>query len=58
MVKKKPWSREERYTLKKFYGLISIDELLLKLPGRTEQSVYSQVYYLRKRGWTFNKDNK
>lgn len=56
--KKKPWTQEERYILKRQYGLIPFEELLKLLPGRTEQSVYAQVYYLRKRGWTFNKDYK
>jgi hypothetical protein len=55
VYKLKPWTQEERYTLKKYYGAITIDALLLKLPGRTEQSIYSQVHNLRKRGWTFNK---
>jgi len=52
---KRPWSREERHVLKKHYGIIPLQELLVLLPGRTETSIYSQVHYLRKRGWTFGK---
>lgn len=55
---KKHWTTEERHILKKYYGLESMDALLLRLPGRSEQSIYSQVFYLRKRGWTFNKGSK
>lgn len=56
--KKAPWTQEERYILKKHYGLVSIQELLLLLPGRTESGIRAQVHYLRKRGWTFNKGSK
>ena len=52
--KNKPWTKEERQTLKDYYCNIPMDELLEKLPGRTAGSGRSQVYYLRKRGWTFN----
>lgn len=51
---KKPWSKLERNILKQYYGEIPIKSLIDKLPGRTEKSIRSQVYYLRKRGWTFN----
>lgn len=52
--KLKPWSKEERMILKKNYGNIPIASLLKVLPGRSEQSIRSQVFYLRKRGWTFD----
>lgn len=52
---KRPWTYEERVILKNNYLVISLDELLKMLPGRTETSIYSQVYYLRKRGWRFSK---
>ena len=51
--KKKPWADEERYILKKYYGVLTLEEVLAKLPGRTASSVYSQIAYLRKRNWTF-----
>ncbi len=54
-TKKKPWTQEERYALKKYYGLETLDELMLRLPGRTAKSIYNQVHYLRKRQWTFNR---
>ena len=50
---KKRWTDEERYILKKYYRSLSMEELLEKLPDRTIQSIYSQVHYLEKRGWTF-----
>ncbi len=52
-ITKKPWTHEERTILKKYYSFISKEELLEKLPGRTLTSIYSQVHYLEKRGWTF-----
>ncbi len=54
--KKNPsWSQEERYILKKYYGVVPLSELTIMLPGRTEKSIYNQVHYLRKRKWTFNR---
>tara|TARA_R110001632_G_scaffold142891_1_gene258854 strand:- start:50 stop:214 length:165 start_codon:yes stop_codon:yes gene_type:complete len=50
-MKKKPWSREERYTLEKHYGKISVREVQELLPDRTEGSIRKQAAYLRKRGW-------
>ena len=49
----RPWTYEERVILKKNYFLVPLTELIKQLPGRTESSVYSQVYYLKKRGWRF-----
>lgn len=49
--KKQPWSHEEREILKNFYGEITMNELLEKLPGRTAGSVRGQVSFLRARGW-------
>ena len=49
---KTPWTYEERCTLKKFYGKVTIEELLIILPNRSKKSIYSQVYYLRKRKWS------
>ena len=58
VYKKKPWTMDERYILKKHYGLVSMEELLALLPGRTESAIYAQVHTLRKRRWTFNKEYK
>ena len=53
-MKKSPWTKKERQILKDNYGLITMDELLGLLPGRTDSSIASQIYFLRKRGWTFS----
>jgi hypothetical protein len=50
---KRPWTHKERQLLKEQYGRISMQKLLEKLPDRSENSIRKQVYYLRKRGWTF-----
>ena len=44
---------KEKQTLKKYYGVLPLKDLLPMLPGRTENSIYKQVSYLRQRGWTF-----
>lgn len=49
------WTEKERNTLRTYYGTISMEELLEKLPGRNANSIYKQINYLRKRGWTFGK---
>ena len=49
------WTDNERNILKRWYYLLSEEELEEKLPGRTRSQIYNQVSYLRKRGWTFNK---
>ena len=54
MADRKQWTTEERHLLKKYYNKISLSDLLDKLPSRSRSSVYSQVNYLKKRGWTFN----
>ncbi len=48
------WTKEERLLLKKEYNEIPVEELALKLK-RSVQAVRNQVYYLRKRGWTFKR---
>lgn len=53
-MKKAQWTHQERQILKDSYGVIKMEELLEKLPGRTENSIYKQVQYLRKRGWKFS----
>jgi hypothetical protein len=52
-MKVKPWTSDERNILKKYYGSLKMPALMEKLPGRSEKSIYNQVYYLRKRGWKF-----
>ena len=52
-MKKRPWTVQEKQTLKNNYGVLSLKDLVNLLPGRTENSIYKQVSYLRQRGWTF-----
>lgn len=47
----------ERNLLRDNYYLVSKEELLEILPGRTLSSITSQVHYLRKRGWYFKRAN-
>lgn len=51
---KKPWTQSERQLLREKYGRVTMHHLLELLPDRSENSIRKQVYYLRKRGWTFN----
>lgn len=48
------WTTEELDFLKRHYNVMPIEELARKLE-RSEDSIVSKVYYLRKRGWTFNR---
>tara|TARA_S200002703_G_C3783004_1_gene241332 strand:- start:596 stop:766 length:171 start_codon:yes stop_codon:yes gene_type:complete len=50
------WTTEEKDFLKRHYGSMPIEELAKKL-DKSETAIYSKVYYLRKRGWTFGGDN-
>lgn len=43
---------EERQFLKDNYNVLPIEQLESKL-NRKRSAIYSQVAYLRKRGWTF-----
>lgn len=52
-MKKQPWTLKEKQILKWYYGVLSIDDLCDLLPGRTQNSIYKQVSYLRQRGWAF-----
>ena len=54
LYRKGRWTTKERQLLKDNYNLLTIDELSTKLM-RTNSSITSQVNYLRKRGWTFNR---
>ena len=51
----KMWTMKEKELLKKHYKQVSMDELLTLLPGRTENSIYKQVSYLRKKGWIIHR---
>lgn len=57
-MRRKSWTKLERQILKDNYNIISLYNLLELLPGRTETSITSQVYFLRKRGWTFGKNKE
>jgi len=48
------WTQEEMDFLKRHYNVMPMEELCRKL-NRTEDSIVSKVYYLRKRGWTFER---
>ena len=50
---KKPWTHEERQLLKLHYYLKNEEELLEMFPDRTMNAIRKQVFYLKKRGWTF-----
>jgi hypothetical protein len=51
------WTYEERCTLKKLYNEIPLEELAIIL-NKDKKSIYNQVYYLRKRGWKFNRNGE
>jgi hypothetical protein len=44
---------QERTLLRDNYYIVDKEKLLELLPQRTLQSITSQVYYLKKRGWYF-----
>ena len=50
----KRWTDKERRYLKTNYNSLPMTDLVLEL-GRSSSSIRSQVDYLRKRGWTFNR---
>ena len=54
LYKKGRWTTKERQLLKENYNILSLDEISTRLM-RTTSSITSQVNYLRKRGWTFNR---
>jgi hypothetical protein len=47
------WTTDEKQFLKKHYNDMSTEDIASKL-GRNPSNIASQIYYLRKRGWTFN----
>ena len=50
-MKKQMWKSREVEVLRKHYNEVSMQELLEMLPGRTENSIYKKVQYLRKKGF-------
>jgi len=51
---KKTWTMTEKEYLKRHYNVKPTEEIAIAL-DRTAEQIASQVYYLRKRGWTFNR---
>ena len=47
------WTEDEKQFLKRNYNDMSTEDIASKL-GRNPSNIASQIYYLRKRGWTFN----
>ena len=45
------WKSREVEVLRKYYNEVPMHELLEMLPGRTENSIYKKVQYLRKKGF-------
>ena len=48
------WTDKEREYLKKYYNVIHIKDIEEQL-NRSATSIRAQVFYLRRRGWTFNR---
>lgn len=44
------WTENERSILQEYYE-VEGEAITERLPGKTWDSIRSQVYYLRKRGW-------
>lgn len=53
---KQPWSTSERQVLRDYYYILSIENLIQVLPGRSPNSIRKQVAYLKKRGWYFKRE--
>ena len=47
------WTDKERNILRDYYYMVDSETIKAMLPGRTMTQIYSQVHYLRKRGWAF-----
>jgi len=54
LFRKGTWTTKEKQRLKDLYNTMSIDDLSTKM-ARSTGSITSQVNYLRKRGWTFQR---
>jgi len=55
---KRPWSKKERLFLTRTYYTLPKEEVYALLPERTPNAIAKQVLYLKKRGWTFNRESK
>ena len=53
---KQPWTSDERNVLRDYYYVLSMEQLLDILPGRSPNAIRKQVAYLKKRGWYFKKE--
>lgn len=49
-ARQKQWTMDERRILQQYYQEEG-ESISLRLPGRSWDSIRSQAYYLRKRGW-------
>jgi len=54
LLRRGTWTTKEKQKLKDLYNTIPLDELSIKM-ARSQGAITSQVNYLRKRGWTFNR---
>lgn len=50
----KRWTDMQREFLKRYYNVIPMEELEEQL-DRSATAIRSQVFYLRRRGWTFKR---
>lgn len=48
------WTMTEKDFLKRHYNIMPTEDIAKKL-RRTPSQIASQIYYLRKRGWTFHR---
>ena len=46
------WTDRQVDLLKRYYGELSVDDMCIMLE-KSKSAIYSEVHYLRKRGWTF-----
>ena len=49
----KTWTDEDKTFLKEHYNIMPTEDIMKYLDSSASQ-IYSQVSYLRKRGWTFH----
>ena len=52
----KKWTMAEKQYLRDNYRVIPTSEICEKLRVNTQQ-LYSQIHFLRKRGWTFGRNH-
>ena len=56
LLRRGTWTTKEKQKLKDLYNTIPLAELSTKM-ARSQGAITSQVNYLRKRGWTFQRRN-